>query len=313
MSGKDSESRYQFTVTLLEDLHTGTGTGAGAELDAVQIVDQSGQPVIRDTHLKGLLRAAGEDLVRLGVETADKVQQLFGDGGSSNQGALFVRSLRLVREVGGTDDCGVPQQPHPGRRLVWTSTAREKFSRVPRDDTLRTVEYVAAGTRFAGEMTLRNPDLAALLDRCVKRLDRLGSRRNRGAGLICSKLVGPMDMQPANTPPERQAGQIRLRLLLKNLEPLCLPLTGYPGNIISSECYIRGQQLLGAFAAWSLAQGGDARLWLERKVSVGNALPLPSGLTVSAPNELQRWDVAPMPLHLYTYKPSGPKNLNWPW
>ena len=50
--------RYRLSLTLLEDFHSGTGTGGSRGIDAMQFLDREGKPMIRATHLKGLLREA---------------------------------------------------------------------------------------------------------------------------------------------------------------------------------------------------------------------------------------------------------------
>src|SRR4051812_35099863 len=130
--------RYRLEVELLEDLHSGTGTGAGA-IDAVQIRDRAGRPVIRSSHVKGLWRAAGVELAELGTASHQEVVRLFGGKGMRQPGALVVRSLR-------TTAAGPP------RMVTWTTTARREFDRAPRDDSLRSIEYVGAGTCFVSEL-----------------------------------------------------------------------------------------------------------------------------------------------------------------
>lgn len=287
-------------ITLQEDLHSGTGTG-GSTLDAIQIRDRNGQPVIRASHLKGLLRDTAVELEKLGLTSINQINPLFGNRGGWKRGALLLQSLRLAEPT----DC-----------MTWTSTAREDNNRIPQEDTLNTIEYVPAGTHFKAELELRRPELKDLLERCIRRLLKLGSRRSRGAGLILTKLTFPAD-EEANTTqplPSPTDNQLRLRLVLCNLDPLSLPVTGFPGNIIDSECYIRGQRLLGALMGWAISHDQRDLNQLRDQVKVGNALPVPVNVTnLTAQTDSSHWDVSPIPLSIQTPKPSGQKNPAWPW
>ena len=218
MTTVGSKERYSLTVTLLEDLHTGTGTGA-AGIDSIQLLGRDGSPMIRATHLKGLLRSAAEELQAYGLCDQALVDRLFGKRGKRTRGALVMTSLRLKQEFEEKDN-----------RLTWTSTARKKFSRVPCDRTLRTTEYVAAGFTFEGKIELRNADddLVRLLEQCVQMTDCLGSNRNRGDGLVTMQLSPET---PESHPLDRRSdAQTRLRIIFQNLDPISLPVTGFPGN-----------------------------------------------------------------------------------
>ena len=333
MNSKISAKRFTLEVELLEDLHSGTGTGGGA-IDSIQARDRHGHPVIRGTHLKGVLRSAAEELNTLKPETFTKyhIEKLFGtipiqsgdklDTDSqettpdlpgdaiwnwSRGGELVVGSLSLVKE--GRDN--------RVDTLLWSSTSRKINSRAPQDDTLRSVEFIPAGAKFVAEVRFSDPGLSYLLEACVRRTDRLGSSRSRGAGLVKMALK-PVDLQDNSF--ENYTGKqnkVRLRLLLRNQEPLCLPVTGVPGNIIRTESYIRGQVLSGALSAWALQAGKQAEIIFDRRVSVGNALPLPVVKDLKSNfNVLKHWDVLPIPLSVQTpkIKPSSDEkdDASWP-
>ncbi|WP_295447116.1 RAMP superfamily CRISPR-associated protein [uncultured Thiodictyon sp.] len=272
-------------VEALEDLHTGTGTGSG-DIDALVQRDRHGRPVIRVSHFKGLLREAGMDLVSFGKATKEELNHLLGTPGST-RGALRMTSLRVSAG---------------GATLVWGSTKRVDGGRAPEEDTLRFVEHVAAGTRFLAQLRLADASLQPLLERLLNRVDRIGGERNRGSGLV------KLDWQPITINPGQSltnATGTRLRLVLRNLEPLCLPATGHPGNLIRSHSFIRGQTLRGALIAWAIHNGRPDSLALFERVSVGDALPLPEGTSVVD-------TVLPIPLSILTEKPraDGP---DIPW
>jgi len=318
---------YRLVVTLEEDLHTGTGTGS-AVVDALQARDRTGRPVVWWSHLKGLLLAAAEDLVNNDRATSEQLRALFGGAGDSRAGSLRGHSLYL-------DPAAAQDRP---RTLVWSSTALRPGTRLPLEDTLRSCEVVAATNRFATELRLSSDprlELDDLLKRCVKRMDALGLGRNRGQGRVLTELTELTELTPIKSNWESAAdrlkfaervfpkfdsgaapGQYGLRLLLRNLDPLSLPTTGYPGNIIPTESFIRGQTLFGALANWARGDAEAERLLFAGGVqSVGDAFPLPAGCQAPGPAQPQEWscwDVLPIPLYIKTPKPQGDA-VDWPW
>lgn len=308
--------RYRLKVTLEEDLHTGTGTGSSA-VDALQTHDRAGRPVVWWSHLKGVLRAAAEDLVENNRARRDQVSELFGDKDGSQGGRLMGHSLYLVEAAAKV-----------GATHIWSSTALQPRSRMPREDTLRSTEVIAATTQFAAELRLPpDADLRDLLERSVKHMDALGLGRNRGQGRVCTDLSvikdDPHPQRLDQTELTSAAGLsspltycCALRLLLRNLDPINLPTTGDPGNIIPTESFIRGQTLFGALANWAR---GDAEsehlLFSAGAISVGDALPLPSSHKTpdpSQPESWASWDVLPIPLYVKTPKPES-DSADWPW
>lgn len=279
----------QLHVETLEDLHTGSGTGGG-DVDALVQRDRHGRPVIRASHLKGLLREAGEELIAFGALATGELRALLGTEGEG-RGGLRLTSLRVP---GGAES----------RMLIWGSTQRVKNGRAPKPDTLRFIEHVAAGTRFEAILRLADARLQPLLERLLKRIDRIGGARNRGSGLV--RLDWQVQSPRALTPSLLQEGHgATLRLVLRNLEPLCLPATGYPGNLIKSHSFIRGQALRGALMAWAIHNGHGEAVRLFEHLSVGDALPLPAGC-----DSVEQ--VIPIPLSILTDKPSG-GNEAIPW
>ena len=209
----------QLKIKLLEDLHTGAGMAIG-ELDATQICDRRGRPVIRATHVRGLWRAAADELVALKIVSADECSALFGATGAEQRGRLVLSSLRLGGSIS-------------ARSVAWTSTARKVFDRSPLEDTLRTIEFVAAGTEFTAELEV-DAKLKPALERCVRHTIALGASRLRGAGLITAQLSDAPALVAAGIP-EPTAKTLRLRLVLENVDPICLPITGAPDNVTPTD------------------------------------------------------------------------------
>ena len=249
---------YEIVATLLEDLHTGSGLGT-KELDSTFITDRNGSPTIRSSHFKGLLREQAVEMKQLGLLAPERVNELFGAPGQGGRKPFIVTSFALKKG---------------GNMLTWTSTARKPFTRLPLNDTLRSFEYVSSSSVFCAQVEFLDPAAISDFRKILGRTNVLGGGRNRGGGLVRMKFnpVQPPENCPKLIPPV-QGTHHRLKLVLRNLDPICLPVTGFPGNLIAGECYIRGQQLAGALTAWALQRKIRTPYLFGRKISVGNALP----------------------------------------
>ncbi len=164
----------------------------------------------------------------------------------------------------------------------------------------------SAGLVAEGELRLTggNGD-RSFVELCLRRLASLGGGKTRGAGQIRISVEQSQEIAPAagaaGDPPPQSA--CRLRLLLCNLEPLCVPATGQPGNIISSETYIPGQTLRGAILT-ALGDHGattDETDTLARPelVQFGNAYPVGNATGDGdghARREFAKWSSIPIPL-----------------
>lgn len=282
--------RVRIELKLLEDLHAGSGTGSG-DIDALLARDRDEEPVLRASHVKGVWR----DATDLAIE-----ETLFGASRKAG-GQLSLTSFYAVQ---------APEE------LRWSSTSFQAGSRVPQEDTLRTRQFIAAGSEFAASAWL--PEiLEPAFKRVVGRCDAFGARRRRGDGVVTITSWQVQDCQPGDIQGEPTGTAPVLRVLLRAEDPLCLPLTGFPGNILPSECYIRGQQLLGGIAkalldAERFAEAGE---WLSRKVRIGNAYPLPDPAERdgrAVPENWGDWTVLPIPLSFQRGKPVG-SGAGFPW
>lgn len=272
--------RRAVTAEFLSDAHLGSGSGGGG-IDALIARDRYGRPVIWASHLEGVLRDAARRL------HGDKEAEAFfgragGDYGRKDRQRAVFTSLYA--------------KDNPESH-IWRSTACEAFdNRAPKDDTLRVIEYVPKGTTLAGEVELPASELPTL-QRLVQEVDALGGGRSTGAGRVKLALTEV-------TAPLRKVGTStdRLVLLLKNRDPLCITATAAPGNLIPSLAFVPGRTLLGAVAAWLIAEGehDTASLLTAGRISVSDALPLPQ-----APTRLESVEVLPSPLTLQSAKPKG--------
>lgn len=278
----DKWIRQTLTAELLSDAHLGSGSG-GAGIDALVARDRHNRPVVWSSHVEGVLRDAAR---RLRGDAAAK--DFFGHEGGKRQQAIFT-SLYAK---------------HDPESHIWRSTARKNFhNRAPKDDTLRVIEHVPKGTKLVGEVELPASQLDTLR-RLVQEIDALGGGRATGAGRVKLSLA-----DVASTSRATGAATGRLVLLLKNLDPLCITATATPDNLIPSLAFMPGRALLGAVAAWLIAEGDrdTASLLTSGRISVSDALPLPL-----SPPELEGVEVLPAPLWLMSEKPKGSAG-DMPW
>jgi len=263
--------RRTLTAEFTSDAHLGSGSGGGG-IDALIARDRHDRPVIWASHVEGVLRDAAR---RLGRDEG----AFFGRAGGEQQRAVFTSLY-----------ANDSPETH-----IWRSTAREAFdNRAPKDDTLRVIEYAPKGTKLVGEVELPASELPTL-SRLVLEVDALGGGRSTGAGRV------KLSLSEATTPQRKASAPTgRLVLLLKNRDPLCITATATPDNLIPSLAFVPGRTLLGAVAAWLIAEGDRdaASLLTSGKVSVSDALPLPY-----ATSTLDRVELLPAPLSLQSEKP----------
>lgn len=268
-------ARCTLAAELLSDAHLGSGSGGGG-IDALIARDRHGRPVIWASHLEGVLRDAARRL--RGDQAAG---DFFGRAGGERQRAVFTSLY-----------AGESPQTH-----VWRSTAREAFdNRAPKDDTLRVVEHVPRGTKLVGEIELPAKDLP-VLRRLLQEVEAFGGGRSSGAGRVALTIA-----EVSTAPRKVGTPSGRLILLLKNRDPLCITSTAAPDNVIPSLSFVPGRTLLGAVAAWLIAEGDRdaAALLTSGRIQVSDALPLPQ-----TPTSLDSVEILPVPLSLQSKKPEG--------
>jgi hypothetical protein len=279
--------RQALIAEFLSDAHLGSGSGGGG-IDALLARDRHDRPVIWASHVEGVLRDAARRL-----RGDQEAEAFFGRGGGDY--ARGDRQRAVFTSLYAKDN--------PESR-IWRSSAREAFDNLaPKDDTLRVIEYVPKGTKLAGEVELPVSQLDTL-KRLMQEVDTLGGGRSTGAGRVKLTLSdGASPRKIVGTPTGR------LVLLLKNRDPLCVTATATPDNLIPSLAFVPGRTLLGAAAAWLIAEGHreTAALLTSGKVSVSDALPLPD-----VPAKFDHVELLPAPLSLQSEKPKGATS-DLPW
>ncbi|KUI97416.1 hypothetical protein [Vibrio sp. MEBiC08052] len=279
-------SHITIVITLLDDLHTGSGLGNGF-VDSLQARDRNGNPVISRQHFKGVLVDTLKEYIRLvgENESTASMSALLGLVPERSESVQLLLGSFYLKDP-------VEESPY----IEWSSSARgkggDRLNRAPKDDTLRVVEYVKAGLQFESHAILisdkaSHQTLCSDFKKFVRRIDRLGSKRNRGAGGITMEIDGPKRILPHNKKSKHHPADEQpytLRITLENQEPLRLPSTRVPGNVIPTESYIRSATLRGALANWFKVLGFTAQFEQllsfegDDAIVVTDALPSVTGL-----------------------------------
>ena len=316
------EKILKFTVTVLEDLHTGTGEGRLGIIDDLHRRDEHGWPVIDLETWNGLVREAGDDwferreLLKAGETTGDRerLNKLLGWAGDG-QGMVSWSSLRLTAASKERTEAN-PNQSFLNR----ASSAREVHRRHPSDETLRTIEFSRAGLLYEGEARFFVKDQAeaqkyeSLLESCMSRVSSVGGSKSRGWGRIQLSFEPSRDsdktcssiLKSKLTEKTVEADcQVRLRLKLRNVESLSLASTAQVGNFVGTQSFIGGGRLRGGILSW-------LRL---RDESVAESLADPKNMqctnAYAVPMSLQNWQatrIVPIPLSIRAPKSGVPSD-----
>lgn len=304
------EWRLSFTCELQEDLHSGSGVGRLKTIDRCHARDRAGRPVVWHTTLRGLLRDAADDLHMLGHGLAKRLEtvvRLYGREGSEGRSSVVCRSLHF--QLPEAERSG----PFARAFSSVTSTSREAYSRRALDTTLRTTEYSATGLRATGEIRLiGDEDDLELLKLCLQHIMSLGGGKERGPGRILIRGLperlreAGVDAPTESIPPK---GKRRLRLVLKSLEPLCIPATGHPGNMIPGESFLPGQALRGAWFRAITAHSPSEATFVDRLAEPGgtgfsNGYYVPASLVEEMASKLGSLCSIPLPVTARELKPT---------
>lgn len=323
---------YKFKLTLLEDTHIGTGVGNGL-VDSFNTRDDQGYPIIWRQHLKGILREAAFDWAHFTGKDEDlnTVNALFGaERENLSQGCLIVYSAELSeddKQLRSPESFFIELSStalgkQAGSEENKMSEARSLYNRAAQDTSLRTKQYMRAnitfqcGYQFFGVSgSIIETYQQAML--CIlQRMYALGSQKHRATGAI--KLTQPEPLAAVSNQTSNLSfeGGTLLNLRLEALEPLRLPSTNKPGNVVPTDTFIDGNKMLGALANWC-KQHGKKNLFdklVSGEIGVGYAYP-----TASADAQI----CFPLPQHFSSIKvgdeqlsesrASNPSGSDKPW
>lgn len=248
-----------YTLRLVSDAEPGTGLGGVTKDDCVPR-NHKGVPILRASHLKGLMRSFLSTLEDDGHPWAqglcDRVLGRPGRDGDGGAEAAFSLGDAAL------------QGDEPEACHTVTRTAIDPENGTVKGAALRTTESLAAGRTFAGRLTLSAPngsaeDLAARL--ALLSIDAVGSSRTRGCGRCLVGLDGETRSPGAllkalsqAAPWQRPAPQaaapatpasgpaVFLRLVFQAEGPVCCPDVPVRGNVIRSGFAIPASAVQGA-------------------------------------------------------------------
>jgi hypothetical protein len=277
---------FKLTITLLEDMHTGSGLGSMLVDDLVQR-DAAGYPMINRSHLKGIWRDVGLDIAEVLPDYKRHVNKLFG---VANEQATKWFNLSSAHFLSNIRDS----------TLTWFSSARVPHSREPLDKSLRSKEFVKAGSIFEVELWLRDHELEKPLKQIIARTDHVGARRNRGSGVIKCELVECRQSVGTNQDlPQIDAEAYELVLYLQNRAPLTVNNSSQAGNIITTMNYMPSSVVAGALIAKAsqLECKGVVADLARFDVDISPAYPC-----LDEDIDFKTANVYPIPLSLYSPK-----------
>lgn len=256
-------STIKFNLHLISDGEIGSGLGNEVVND-ILARDHQGRPVLRGSHIKGLLRAQIEAIRSIRDWPVLLDVQCFGRGGENGDDGVLA-SIR-VSDAGSKGKVKV-------RSITRTSLTELG---VVHGATLRTSEAVAAGTVFSGEVCIADGaplavELAVRL--ALLSLEAVGGGRSRGGGAcrveIAGETRGPGDLLKALdieigkglkpgerlaaapvAPKEPDAPPLLLQLIFRANDPLCCPEIPVVGNnVIRAGLGVPASAVLGAIVS----------------------------------------------------------------
>jgi len=196
-------------IKLISDATLGRGDGIAGEVDAEVQHDQYGFPYLSGRTLKGLLVQECADVLQTLPE--DKKQEwhdaaayLFGYPGSAtaNSGHMIVSDAQLPADLREAVSNDVRNGKLSRQDVLESLTALRRqtameSSGVPKEHSLRSVRVVLRQTTFRSEIFFDDAQVKKdvkekarnLLAVCAASLRRLGTGRNRGRGLVETRLL----------------------------------------------------------------------------------------------------------------------------
>ncbi|MFH1842390.1 MAG: RAMP superfamily CRISPR-associated protein [bacterium] len=166
----------EYVITLASDGEPGSGFG-GVYLDQLVPRDTRGQPVLRGTHLKGLIRENLEGIATaLGWEEPGRnaINVTLGRGGEDHD-AGTVSSTYF-------EDAVITTEMSESLLRIFRTAVDEEGK--ARTGTMRGTEAIPVGTSFRGKVHIFDdtPVVALLAALGLRSLTRIGHSRQRGAG-----------------------------------------------------------------------------------------------------------------------------------
>jgi len=191
----------EYTITFFSEWHVGSGLTSGSDLDALVIKDKNNLPFIPGRTLKGLLREAAEELVKLnhcdekfmntvfGVPSSkSEVKSEINDSeqhGVTQKGECFFSNAKLSNEL---YKSSVEKELAPFYYRAISSTAINGTSGVAVKHSLRRMQTTIPCVLEAEIMNVKE-EYKNQIEACFKWVKRLGQNRNRGLGRCKFEII----------------------------------------------------------------------------------------------------------------------------
>ena len=222
-------------LTLESDLCVASGESGGNSVDSDICIDPYGLPYIPARRIKGCLRDAAEELLKMGYQKADKdkIRDLFGDP-YGKEGAFTLMDgtlegideirdrLRKIRTEKGALTLKRAAHPVTIENLfseVYGSTKMKdgvkvdntlRFTRVLRQyDPLKENEEKLS---FTFPVFLNDKNLEELLSACCKALRHIGLNRNRGLGDVRAEYCSGISLDEEKPALENRLKELHLSI-----------------------------------------------------------------------------------------------------
>lgn len=168
-----------YHICFYSQWHCGSGTSAGADIDALVIKDKNGMPYIPGKTLKGLVREAVDNLVQYegkAEELQTLLDEAFGVEGKVTGCLHFSNAVLAEREYDAIVSSKAQEYLY---NKVTTTAIGDDGTAV--EHSLRSMETVVPCTLNA-RVTDVPAELRETIARAMGLIKRLGQKRNRGLG-----------------------------------------------------------------------------------------------------------------------------------
>ncbi len=196
----------KYTIKFFSEWHAGSGLTSGSDLDALVIKDKKRLPYIPGRTLKGLLKEAAEELVKLNHCDETFMKTVFGvpssksdysksedktevndpeQNGVTKKGECFFSNARLSDKL---YTASIEKELAPFYYRSISSTAINGQSGVAEKHSLRRMQTTIPCVLEA-EISNVNEEYKDQIEACFKWIKRLGQNRNRGLGRCQFEMI----------------------------------------------------------------------------------------------------------------------------
>ncbi len=167
-----------YSIRFFSRWHCGSGLSAGADVDNLVVKDKNGMPFIPGKTIKGLVREAAENYVRLSGDTAcaEMLTIAFGTEAGTTGCMHFSNAKLSDKEYHAI--VVAKAQEYLYDKLTTTAIGADGTAK---DFSLRSMEVTVPCT-LHGQITDVPEELAAVIENSFGLIKRIGQKRSRGLG-----------------------------------------------------------------------------------------------------------------------------------